>query len=75
MTKDANVKEFIVEQIKEDTFKIDYVATEALSQPQQKAVQLAVDKYLEPNLNLIFEQKTVLEREVSGKLKQFRSGL
>ncbi|MEM5539397.1 phenylacetate--CoA ligase family protein [Olleya sp. AS48] len=75
MTKDANVKEFIVEQIKEDTFKIDYVATEALSQPQQKAVQLAVDKYLEPNLNLIFEQKTILEREVSGKLKQFRSGL
>lgn len=75
MTKDANVKEFIIEQIEIDTFKIDYVATEALSQPQQKAVQLAVDKYLEPNLNLIFEQKTILEREVSGKLKQFRSGL
>ncbi|MEQ3663682.1 MULTISPECIES: phenylacetate--CoA ligase family protein [unclassified Olleya] len=75
MTKDANVKEFIVEQIKEDTFKIDYVATEALSKTQQKAVQLAVDKYLEPNLNLIFEQKAILEREVSGKLKQFRSGL
>lgn len=75
MTKDANVKEFIVEQIKEDTFKIDYVATEALSKTQQKAVQLAVDKYLEPNLNLIFEQKAVLEREVSGKLKQFKSRL
>lgn len=75
MTKDANVKEFIVEQIKEDTFKIDYVATEALSKTQQKAVQLAVDKYLEPNLNLIFEQKTILEREVSGKLKQFKSRL
>jgi|TARA_R110002020_G_scaffold465756_1_gene687555 phenylacetate-CoA ligase len=75
MTKDANVKEFIVEQIKEDTFKIDYVATEALSKTQQKSVQLAVDKYLEPNLKLIFEQKTILEREVSGKLKQFRSGL
>jgi phenylacetate-CoA ligase len=75
MTKDANVREFIIEQIEIDTFKIDYVATEALSQPQQKAVQLAVDKYLEPNLKLIFEQKTILEREVSGKLKQFRSGL
>jgi len=75
MTTNANVKEFIVEQIEIDTFKIDYVATEALSKTQQKAVQLAVDKYLEPNLNLIFEQKTVLEREVSGKLKQFRSRL
>lgn len=75
MTTNANVKEFIVEQIEIDTFKIDYVATEALSQPQQKAVQLAVDKYLEPNLNLIFEQKAVLEREVSGKLKQFKSRL
>ncbi|WP_292948677.1 phenylacetate--CoA ligase family protein [Olleya sp. UBA1516] len=75
MTKDANVKEFIVEQIEINTFKIDYVSTEELSQPQQKAVQLAVDKYLEPNLNLIFEQKAVLEREVSGKLKQFRSRL
>ncbi|MEL0644316.1 phenylacetate--CoA ligase family protein [Olleya sp. Ti.3.14] len=75
MTKEANVKEFIIEQIEIDTFKIDYVATEALSKTQQKAVQLAVDNYLEPNLNLIFEQKAVLEREVSGKLKQFRSGL
>ena len=75
MTKDANVKEFIVEQIEIDTFKIDYVATEALSKTQQKAVQLAVDNYLEPNLNLIFEQKAVLEREVSGKLKQFKSRL
>ena len=74
MTKEANVKEFIIEQIEIDTFKIDYVATEALSKTQQKAVQLAVDNYLEPNLNLIFEQKAVLEREVSGKLKQFRSG-
>ncbi|QCE41134.1 hypothetical protein [Psychroserpens sp. NJDZ02] len=73
MTTNANVKEFIVEQIKIDTFKIAYIATEALSQLQQKAVLLAVDTYLESNLNLIFEQKVNLEREVSGKLKQFRS--
>ncbi|AUC74760.1 phenylacetate--CoA ligase family protein [Olleya sp. Bg11-27] len=75
MTTNANVKEFIIEQTEVDTFKIYYVATEALSKTQQKAVQLAVDNYLEPNLNLIFEQKDILEREVSGKLKQFRSGL
>ena len=75
MTTNANVKEFIIEQIEIDTFKIDYVATEALSKTQQKAVQLAVDKYLEPNLNLIFKQKAVLEREVSSKLKQFVSRL
>lgn len=71
--KEANVKEFIVEQTEIDTFKIDYVANEALNSSQQKAVQTAVDKYLEPNLNLVFEHKAILEREISGKLKQFRS--
>ncbi|WP_397364227.1 phenylacetate--CoA ligase family protein [Olleya sp. R77988] len=75
MSKDANVKEFIIEQLEIDTFKISYVASKALNEVQKEAVQLAVDNYLEPNLKLIFEQETVLKRQKSGKLKQFTSYL
>ncbi|MGB6269473.1 MAG: phenylacetate--CoA ligase family protein [Olleya sp.] len=75
INKDANVKAFIIEQLELDTFRISYVASETLTQTQKEAVQQAVDKYLEPNLKLFFEQETVLKREKSGKLKQFTSYL
>ncbi|RAJ17916.1 phenylacetate--CoA ligase family protein [Olleya aquimaris] len=75
MSKEANVKEFIIEQLELDTFRVSYVATETLTEAQKEAVQQAVDIYLEPNLKLYFEQETVLNRQKSGKLKQFTSYL
>lgn len=75
MDTKANVKEFVIEQTQLDTFLISYVAENSLTNEQKQAVQLAVDKYLEPNLKLIFEQKDVLQRQKSGKLKQFVSFL
>jgi len=75
ISQDANVKEFIIEQQTLDTFNISYVSTDALTEAQKEAVQQAVNKYLEPNLKLVFEQKDVLERQASGKLKQFISYL
>ncbi len=72
---DSNVKEFIIEQLKIDAFKISYVSVYELSEEKLTTIKKAIAKYLEPNLEILFERKTVLERSNSGKLKQFTSYL
>ncbi len=72
---DGNVKEFIIEQLKIDTFKISYVSNTTLSEENFSAIKSAISKYLEPNLTVLFERKQLLERSKSGKLKQFKSYL
>ncbi|MFH6767373.1 phenylacetate--CoA ligase family protein [Gaetbulibacter aquiaggeris] len=72
---DGNVKEFIIEQLKIDTFKISYVSGYELSEENLTKTKKAIAKYLEPNLIVDFERKTVLKRSNSGKLKQFKSYL
>lgn len=70
---DGNVKEFIIEQLKLDTFKISYVSSFELTEEKLTKIKDAVTTYLEPDLHLIFERKTTLERTSRGKLKQFKS--
>jgi phenylacetate-CoA ligase len=72
---DGNVKEFVIEQTALDTFKIYYVAESVLTDSETRAIELALFKYLENDLKLIFEHKAVLERGARGKLKQFVSHL
>ncbi len=72
---DSNVKEFIIEQLKTDAFKINYVSTEVLSEENINRIKEAIAKYLESGLTVVFERKTTLERAKSGKLKQFTSYL
>jgi phenylacetate-CoA ligase len=72
---DGNVKEFIIEQLKLDTFKISYVSNHELSKEKLAHINAAITKYLEPNLTVSFERKTALERSSRGKLKQFKSYL
>ncbi|MFI1772654.1 phenylacetate--CoA ligase family protein [Thalassobellus citreus] len=72
---DGNVKEFIIEQLKLDTFKISYTSQTNLSEENFNNIKSAVSKYLEPNLIVLFERKQLLERSKSGKLKQFKSYL
>ncbi|ALJ05568.1 AMP-binding protein [Pseudalgibacter alginicilyticus] len=69
------VKEFIVEQVKLDTFKITYVSHYELSKEKLKAISKAIDNYLEPNLHIIFKREDQLIRSERGKLKQFTSHL
>lgn len=69
----GSVKEFVVKQIKIDTFEIEYVRSKPLEEAQKQKIRDAVDKYLEPNLILIFSRKDFLIRTKSGKLKQFQS--
>ena len=71
----GNVKEFIIEQLKIDTFKITYTSLNILSKKEENNVKIAISKYLEDNLNVIFERKDKLIRSNRGKLKQFKSYL
>lgn len=70
---DGNVKEFIIKQTKIDSFEIDYVSKNLLSQEQIRQIEEAIALYLEPNLKFVFNRKTSLERTNRGKLKQFKS--
>lgn len=71
----GNVKEFIIEQLKMDTFKISYVSNYELSEEKLSNIKNAISKYLEPHLIVLFERKMTLERSNRGKLKQFKSYL
>ncbi|WP_026703774.1 phenylacetate--CoA ligase family protein [Flavobacterium soli] len=70
---DGNVKEFIIKQLKIDSFEVEYVSEIELSEPQIKKIEEAISLYLEPNLNFTFIRKISLERTNRGKLKQFIS--
>jgi phenylacetate-CoA ligase len=71
----GNVKEFIIEQLKLDTFKISYVSGYELSEEKLANIKDAVSKYLEPGLTVVFDRKIKLDRSNRGKLKQFKSYL
>ena len=73
--EESNVKEFVIEQLTIDTFKISYVSLKELTEENLNSIKIAISKYLEPNLNVLFERKEKLDRSNRGKLKQFESHL
>jgi phenylacetate-CoA ligase len=70
---DGNVKEFVIEQLKKDTFNIIYVSDTQLLEEKIKAISAATERYLEKGLVINFERQHALQRLKSGKLKQFSS--
>ncbi|MEZ4796944.1 MAG: phenylacetate--CoA ligase family protein [Flavobacteriaceae bacterium] len=70
---DGNVKEFVIEQRKKDTFKIIYVSSIEISEAKKNMIIKEMETYLEKGLHINFERKNELERSKSGKLKQFSS--
>ncbi|RKS94835.1 phenylacetate-CoA ligase [Flavobacterium limicola] len=70
---DGNVKEFVIRQTKIDTFEIEYVSETELNLAQIEKIEKAIALYLENDLVFIFNKKEKLERNKSGKLKQFVS--
>jgi len=68
---DGNVKEFVVKQTKFDTFDIEYVSQNKLTENQILNIEKAIATYLESGLTFTFTRKEQLERSKSGKLKQF----
>ncbi len=73
MEESGNIKEFKVIQSKIDTFEINYVSEEALTEEKKQFIAKILEQFLEPELTFIFHRKERLDRTVSGKLKQFVS--
>ena len=69
----GNVKEFLIEQIAIDTFRIIYVSERELTSEEMKVIEKASFKYLENGLTIEFERTSMLDRSNRGKLKQFIS--
>jgi phenylacetate-CoA ligase len=70
---DGNVKEFVIKQTKIDTFEVEYVSQNVLTESQILTIEKAITTYLESGLTFSFIRKEKLERSKSGKLKQFVS--
>ncbi|WP_310555265.1 phenylacetate--CoA ligase family protein [Flavobacterium sp.] len=70
---DGNVKEFKIIQTHLDTFEIEYSSENELSGYELEKIKSTFTAFLEPNLKYVFTRKSKLEREKSGKLKQFKS--
>ena len=70
---DGNVKEFVIEQLEPNHFKVKYVADYSLTDEQKANIKEAMVTYLEPNIEVSFEKLIALKRSKSGKLKQFSS--
>lgn len=71
----GHVKEFIIEQLNIDTFKISYTSQTKLTKNDLNQIRFAIENYLEKGLTIHFEKKAQLNRAHSGKLKQFKSHL
>lgn len=71
----GNVKEFVIEQLEIDTFKIKYVSKQPLDEKNRNLIKKEMEHYLESGLNIIFEHCKQLQRNKRGKLKQFISYL
>lgn len=70
---DGNVKEFVIEQLTLNTFKVVYTSNSIISEEKIKVINNAIIKYLESGLIITYERKDKLKRSKSGKLKQFIS--
>jgi phenylacetate-CoA ligase len=69
----GNIKEFLIEQITIDTFRIIYVSERELTSEEMKVIKKACFTYLEDSLKIEFERTSMLDRSNRGKLKQFTS--
>ncbi len=70
---DGNVKEFVITQTKRDTFEIEYVSDQVLSDAEIETMEKVFAQFLEPGLQYRFIRREALQRAKSGKLKQFTS--
>ena len=73
MEDDGYIKEIKVLQHTINQFEIEYVAKFELTEAQKAKILVALEKYLEPGVNVLFSKKLHLERTKRGKLKQFTS--
>jgi phenylacetate-CoA ligase len=73
MDTKGTIKEFKIIQKEIDYFMIEYASEEPLSSDKIKEIKIKFTEYLEEGLRYEFVRKNQLERNKSGKLKQFES--
>lgn len=73
ISEETAILEFVVIHKKPALFEIQYVSAADMNTFQKSKVQQAMDRYLEPGLDVIFTRLASLDRSNRGKLKQFRS--
>ena len=69
----GSIKEFVITQTDLETFNIEYVSDQEFNQVQIQKIMAAIETFVGKNLKVNFERKPVLQRNKSGKLKQFIS--
>ena len=69
----GTIKEFIIIQTDIETFKIEYVSEKEFSPVQIQKILAAIETFVGKDLKVSFERKAILQRNKSGKLKQFTS--
>ena len=69
------LREFVVRQTKLDTFVLDVVATEKLSEEEIKDIREKMEMYLEPGLKIEINYVNEIARKASGKIQHFYSEL
>jgi phenylacetate-CoA ligase len=71
----GSLKEFIIRQTAIDTFEFDVVSDIEITTQQKQEILSKMDLYLEPNLKLIINNVSRIERPNSGKIKHFYNQL
>jgi len=69
------LKEFIIRQTKINEFIFEIVADRDLTEEEINLVKQKITLYLEPDLNIIINRVSKIDRPASGKLKHFYSEL
>lgn len=69
----GSIKEFVIIQTDVDIFKIQYVSDLEFSSLQIQRILGAIKTFVGKDLKVEFERKQILQRNKSGKLKQFTS--
>lgn len=69
------LKEFIIRQTKINEFIFDIAADRDLTEDEIALVKQKITLYLEPDLNIIINRVSKIDRPASGKLKHFYSEL
>lgn len=69
----GSIKEFVIIQTDAETFNIEYVSEKEFTTVQIQKILTAIELFVGKDLKVNFERKDVLQRNKSGKLKQFTS--
>lgn len=69
----GSIKEFVIVQTALEKFSIKYVSEQEFTPAQTKKILKAMEIFVGKNLQVSFERKEVLQRNKSGKLRQFTS--